>query len=263
MSAVAISATTYNGYAIGDDGKLYAWGVNSYGKLGYRYHHRPRTVCAAPCSTTPVRVDVAGELRAGGSAVAGSVERTRPTRSLQYVSPGSPATISGTPPVARSRRCAVQLQLHASAARLHRPRRCPPARCHPASRCPATATLSGTPTAPGSYNFTVTAGNGAGPERIDDGHGRGAAVDLGWRGQHPRRRQRHSRPEVPGHVVVAVQRARDRAVHAARRTERRHGNRSEECRFRGRLPRQRGRHEDAHVHTHRYGAHARREGTSR
>jgi alpha-tubulin suppressor-like RCC1 family protein len=56
VTPTAIAAGFFNGYAIGSDGNLYAWGDNTFNQLGDG-DISPDTCTRAPfCSTTPVRV---------------------------------------------------------------------------------------------------------------------------------------------------------------------------------------------------------------
>ncbi len=60
VTPTAIAASGYNGYAIGSDGHLYAWGDNDFGELGNGTSLGP-AVCTdttQPCSTTPVVVSL-------------------------------------------------------------------------------------------------------------------------------------------------------------------------------------------------------------
>jgi hypothetical protein len=162
VSAVAISTTHYNGYAIGDDGKLYSWGANSLGELGIGTTTGPQTVCSGPCSTTPVQVALPANYVPVGLPSQGWSPHTAYAM-LQYVSPGSPATISGTPqsPAAVGAPYNFNFTLGGAPA--------PTAQVSAGSLPPgvtlsSNGALAGTPTTPGSYSFTVTAGNGAGPD---------------------------------------------------------------------------------------------------
>ncbi|MBF6558145.1 MAG: hypothetical protein IVW52_18720 [Acidimicrobiales bacterium] len=59
VTPTAIAASNFNGYAIGSDGNLYAWGDNFYGTLGNGTSGPD--VCdgiGSPCSTTPVVVSL-------------------------------------------------------------------------------------------------------------------------------------------------------------------------------------------------------------
>jgi alpha-tubulin suppressor-like RCC1 family protein len=59
VTPTAIATSGYNGYAIGSDGRIYAWGTNDDGQLGDGTDSGP-DICSSsdPCSTTPVVVSL-------------------------------------------------------------------------------------------------------------------------------------------------------------------------------------------------------------
>ncbi len=159
VRAVAISATYYNGYAIGDDGKLYAWGRNSYGELGIGNATGPQTVCNGPCSTTPVQVSLPANFVPVGLPSEGQSNHTA-YAILQYAPPAASATISGTPqsPAAVGAPYNFSFTLGGAASTQVSAGSLPPG-----VTLSNSGMLSGTPTVPGRYDFTVTASNGVGP----------------------------------------------------------------------------------------------------
>ncbi len=58
VTPTAIAAESESAYAIGSDGKLYAWGDNSYGGLGNGTDGGPDTCLGDPCGTTPAPVSL-------------------------------------------------------------------------------------------------------------------------------------------------------------------------------------------------------------
>jgi alpha-tubulin suppressor-like RCC1 family protein len=160
VHAVGISATATNGYAIGDNGRLYAWGGNSYGQLGIGTTNGPNMCGQYACATTPVQVALPANHVPVGLPSAGQSNGTA-YAILQYVAPGSAPTISGTPPSTAGVGSPYSFGFTVTGA---------PApstyvsggSLPPGVTLSASGTLSGTPTTPGSYGFTVTAGNGTG-----------------------------------------------------------------------------------------------------
>ena len=58
VSPTVVAAGYESGYAIGSDGKLYAWGENLYGELGTGTATGPDSCSTVPCSDTPVQVSL-------------------------------------------------------------------------------------------------------------------------------------------------------------------------------------------------------------
>ena len=78
---------TDDGYAIGSDGNLYAWGWNGQGELGIGNNTGPDAYPlngpgqpgpTGACSTTPVKVDLPSGVTATAIATSGAAARVRP-----------------------------------------------------------------------------------------------------------------------------------------------------------------------------------------
>jgi alpha-tubulin suppressor-like RCC1 family protein len=71
VTPTAIAASDYDGYAIGSNGKLYAWGDNFGGQLGIGTDSGPETCDSEPCSTKPVVVSLPSGVTATAVAASG------------------------------------------------------------------------------------------------------------------------------------------------------------------------------------------------
>ncbi len=161
VAATAIAASGYDGYAIGANGTLYAWGTDAFDGLGDGSSTAPVT-CAVfgPCATTPVAM----ALPAGSHPVAVAGRQLAPAggyvlASVPAEAPRLSSTCSTRAEVGTAYACTVSATGTPVAALT-------------ASRLPAgltftderdgTAVLAGTPTASGRDTVTVTAVNGFG-----------------------------------------------------------------------------------------------------
>ena len=129
VTPVSFAATTYSAYAIGSDGRLYAWGDNAAGQLGIGNDTGPSTVCGYACSLTPVQVS----MPAGQQPLQLGTFGQDPTRIRHHRSHHA-AFYLRDPALAGKCQRALQLYFHPrrfAGADHHRHGREPSARAHP------------------------------------------------------------------------------------------------------------------------------------